>query len=192
MEDSIILDGKKYISSKRAAQLGGYTKDYIGQMCRSGKLNAKLLGRNWYILESSLQSHKGNKKSSKKSIDVLSGVNISYTKEAPSYKVMVDDRPLNPVLIKKNATLIKVIKKTESKVAEKTKQSNTPTKSSVAWRKLPVLKITVIALLLVATVTTILAEGKVVYHIDSKNLSARVEFIKPGVFFNSITEIISR
>jgi hypothetical protein len=55
MEDEIVLAGKKYVSSKRAAEISGYAKDYVGQLCRGGKLSAKLIGRNWYILLDSLE-----------------------------------------------------------------------------------------------------------------------------------------
>ncbi|MBI2618361.1 helix-turn-helix domain-containing protein [Candidatus Kaiserbacteria bacterium] len=46
---SLMLDGKEYISSKRAAELMGYTQDYIGQLCRTGKIEARQVGRGWYI-----------------------------------------------------------------------------------------------------------------------------------------------
>jgi len=58
MEDTLILEGKTFISSKRAARIAGYTTDYVGQLCRSEKINAKLLGRNWYVEENSIKNHK--------------------------------------------------------------------------------------------------------------------------------------
>ncbi len=36
----------------------GYTKDYVGQLCREGKIIAQLVGRNWYILETSIHKHR--------------------------------------------------------------------------------------------------------------------------------------
>jgi hypothetical protein len=56
--DTLTLDGKNYLSSKRAAEITGYAKDYIGQLCREGRVEARLVGRNWYILESSLHTHR--------------------------------------------------------------------------------------------------------------------------------------
>jgi len=50
------LDGKIYVSSKRAAEITGYAKDYIGQLSRAGKLDSKMVGRNWYINKDSLQA----------------------------------------------------------------------------------------------------------------------------------------
>lgn len=57
MHGELDIDGKKYISSKRAAEASGYAKDYIGQLCRMGKLDAQLIGRNWYVSEASLKAH---------------------------------------------------------------------------------------------------------------------------------------
>ncbi len=49
--DELILDDKKYLSSKRAAKVTGYAKDYVGQLCREGRVEARLVGRNWYLPE---------------------------------------------------------------------------------------------------------------------------------------------
>jgi len=56
--DEILIDDKKYISSKRAAKATGYAKDYVGQLCREGRIQAKLVGRSWYVLESALQDYR--------------------------------------------------------------------------------------------------------------------------------------
>lgn len=56
--DELTLNGEKYISSKQAAKITGYTKDYVGQLCREGKIVAQLVGRNWYISEKSIHKHR--------------------------------------------------------------------------------------------------------------------------------------
>lgn len=56
--DELTIEGKTYISSKRAAAVTGYAKDYIGQLCREGRVEARLVGRSWYVLESSLRKHR--------------------------------------------------------------------------------------------------------------------------------------
>ncbi len=56
--DELTLNGEKYISSKRAAKTTGYTKDYVGQLCREGKIIAQLVGRNWYVSEASIHKHR--------------------------------------------------------------------------------------------------------------------------------------
>jgi len=56
--DEIIIEEKKYISSKRAAEITGYAKDYVGQLCREGRVPARLIGRGWYVLEAAIQDHR--------------------------------------------------------------------------------------------------------------------------------------
>lgn len=56
--DEILIEDKKYVSSKRAAKMTGYAKDYIGQLCREGRVPARFVGRNWYVLESAIQDHR--------------------------------------------------------------------------------------------------------------------------------------
>jgi len=56
--NEVVIEDKKYISSKRAAEVTGYAKDYIGQLCREGRVPARLIGRNWYVLESALKDHR--------------------------------------------------------------------------------------------------------------------------------------
>src|SRR3989344_3791493 len=50
----IYFEGKKFLSSRRAAELTGYSNDYLARLCRSGKLSGKIVGKSWYIAESSL------------------------------------------------------------------------------------------------------------------------------------------
>lgn len=54
MSDEIIIDGETYISSKRAAELGKYTQDYVGQLSRSGQIQARRIGGLWYVSADSL------------------------------------------------------------------------------------------------------------------------------------------
>ena len=56
--EELTIEDKKYVSSKRAAQMTGYAKDYIGQLCREGRVPARLVGRNWYVLEAAIQDHR--------------------------------------------------------------------------------------------------------------------------------------
>lgn len=60
MKDSIILQGKIYISAKRAAKIINYAQDYIGQLCRANKLECKMIGRAWFVTEESLIAHREN------------------------------------------------------------------------------------------------------------------------------------
>lgn len=52
------LDGKRYVKASKAARAAGYTSDYVGQLCRAGKIGAHLVGRSWYVDIDELKSHK--------------------------------------------------------------------------------------------------------------------------------------
>ena len=56
--DSLEFDGQTYISTKRAAEITGYAKDYVGQLCREGRVTARFVGRSWYVSESSIKEHR--------------------------------------------------------------------------------------------------------------------------------------
>lgn len=58
MKDIFILEGKKYISSRRASEISDYSSDYIGQLCRAERLECKMIGRAWFVTEDSLNFHK--------------------------------------------------------------------------------------------------------------------------------------
>jgi len=61
--DTLTLDGEIYFSSKHAAKVTGYAKDYVGQLCREGAVDGRLVGRNWYVREQSIREHRfGNEK----------------------------------------------------------------------------------------------------------------------------------
>lgn len=59
--DELTIGDKVYISSKKAASITGYAKDYIGQLCREGRVEATLVGRSWYVLEESIRNHRFGK-----------------------------------------------------------------------------------------------------------------------------------
>src|SRR3989344_8070961 len=100
MAESLILQGKKFISSRRAAEITGYTNDYIGQLCRLGKVKAQLVGRNWYVEEQSLFAHKlANGKTPPKVFDNFFSPpsneisKISYKAEEGSFLPALKQRP---------------------------------------------------------------------------------------------------
>lgn len=67
--DELIVNQIKYISSKRAAEITGYAKDYIGQLVRKGKLDAKRVGRSWYVSEQEVKAHAGIQEEHKQVIE---------------------------------------------------------------------------------------------------------------------------
>ena len=58
MKNSLILQDKNYISARRVQELFGYSSDYVGQLCRLGKIEAKMIGRTWFVTEKSIIDHK--------------------------------------------------------------------------------------------------------------------------------------
>ncbi len=66
--DELLIKGKKYISSKRASELTGYVKDYVGQLVRMGKLPAERVGRAWYVEESGILEHSKSAEQTEKEI----------------------------------------------------------------------------------------------------------------------------
>jgi hypothetical protein len=56
--DRIEIEDEWYLDTTAAAEKTGYTKDYIGQLARAGKVQARQLGRAWYVHEASLLAHK--------------------------------------------------------------------------------------------------------------------------------------
>jgi hypothetical protein len=53
----VVLDGVAFTKAAIAAKEFGYTTDYIGQLCRAKKVDARLVGRSWYVNTDSLRHH---------------------------------------------------------------------------------------------------------------------------------------
>lgn len=91
--DELTIGEKTYISSKRAAKITGYAKDYVGQLCREGRVEARLVGRNWYVLESSILEHRFGAEVAepKEAVEeaAVADKTPSISWEAPKYEVEV-------------------------------------------------------------------------------------------------------
>lgn len=74
MTSDINLGGTIYVTSKRAAEITGYTQDYVGQLARSGAIEAQRISGLWYIAEKSLRDHKENADTFRPEIPVVSEV----------------------------------------------------------------------------------------------------------------------
>jgi len=55
---TVVLDGVQYTKSTTLAEEFGYTSDYLGQLCRAKKVDARLVGRTWFVNPDSLHEHK--------------------------------------------------------------------------------------------------------------------------------------
>lgn len=60
MSEELFLEGKTYVSSKRAAVETGYAQDYIGQLARKGLIDAQRVGGLWYVHLESLAQYQRN------------------------------------------------------------------------------------------------------------------------------------
>jgi hypothetical protein len=70
----------EYISLKQAAQMSGYSADYVGQLIRSGKLPGKQIFSNvaWVTTEEALREYlKGGKKT-----EAVSRISLSSVRDA--------------------------------------------------------------------------------------------------------------
>ncbi|MSU56311.1 MAG: hypothetical protein EXS51_03325, partial [Candidatus Taylorbacteria bacterium] len=58
MASPLLFDGKKFISSSEASKATGFASDYIGQLCRGGKLVCRRVGKSWFVEEDSILLYK--------------------------------------------------------------------------------------------------------------------------------------
>lgn len=84
--DELIIGEKKYVSSKQAAKVTGYAKDYIGQLCREGRVPARLVGRSWYVLESAIHDHRFGEQKTEEEKKEVPAASPLPTWEPPRYE----------------------------------------------------------------------------------------------------------
>ena len=98
MQDDLIFEGKKYISSRRAAKLRKYSQDYVGQLIRDKKIEARMVGRSWFVSEESILSYKRSFESKSASSGVRAEKVLRDAE--PALKYLSDDRSFLPELRK--------------------------------------------------------------------------------------------
>ncbi len=89
--DTILLEGVSYTKAAILAKRFRYTSDYIGQLCRSGKVVCHMVGRTWYVTESSLLEHRDSRY---KEIRLDEKTNNLNTFSPDSEEVLVKSRRL--------------------------------------------------------------------------------------------------
>ena len=94
--DELLISGVRFISARRASHITGYAADYLGQLCRAGKLHAKLVGRNWYVSEAAALDHR--KRYKRNSENLISGGLKRAEGEFLRYET--DQRSLIPDLVR--------------------------------------------------------------------------------------------
>jgi len=100
----ISIDGVTYVPASSLKKEFRYTADYIGQLCRAKKVDARLVGRSWYVNPLSLKNHKlnkvkKNKKEDNKDADITYNIKISRTDETPK---IIHNSLITPQIEKKN------------------------------------------------------------------------------------------
>ncbi len=105
--EAVIFDGKEYVKASVVAEKFRYTQDYLGQLCRGKKVDARLVGRAWYLNLDSLEEHRtGRHKTPAKSSAAVP------KKVSSNYLSRID---VEPVL--KNKT-VKIFKEKNGKMME--------------------------------------------------------------------------
>jgi hypothetical protein len=197
--DELIFAGNKYISSKRASKLTGYTTDYIGQICRADKIQCRLVGRNWYINEREIERNKkrfkkeqilGNKEQIKA---------IKYEKIEPELLYYNnDERSLNPEVSKiyteeeknnKENIPIRIITRPEVIVARnnilsitpnanmqiKIRQKFVPMPVKTRFPAIILTALTIVLIVIILTTGTVVLEQKMSYSSVSKIIDTNIQ-----------------
>lgn len=60
MEESVVIGNDTLVSTTRASKLSGYSKDYIGQLCREDKIECRRVSGHWYVDEVGLREYQEN------------------------------------------------------------------------------------------------------------------------------------
>lgn len=76
-------NGATYVKVSVLAKRFNYTTDYIGQLCRQGKVEAKLVGRSWFVREDSLLQHGADRLKVTRPNEILSKINLDSTQLVP-------------------------------------------------------------------------------------------------------------
>ena len=136
MEDLTIGD-EKYVSSKKAAQITGYAKDYIGQLCREGRVEARLVGRNWYVRESAIRDHRFGPQNAPQNEEKSIPVTMSPQVDSPSWqaKYIPEDKPAIPPVIEEKKLEQKAVEEApREEVFEEPSSYASPEEMQNAWQ----------------------------------------------------------
>lgn len=90
--DVLKVGEKSYVKASVIARELGYTADYVGQLCRSGKVDAKLFGRSWYVDKDSIQGHKVTRYRSTQALTTKAIKAAQSDDEEDSIKIAINSR----------------------------------------------------------------------------------------------------
>lgn len=69
--ETVSHEGEVFTKATVLAKKYRYTTDYIGQLCRAGKVTSKLIGRAWFVNEESLLRHKSDRYASIRPAEII-------------------------------------------------------------------------------------------------------------------------
>jgi hypothetical protein len=78
----ISFGNKDYVKASEAAKRFKYTQDYVGQLCRAKKVDARLVGRVWYVNLDSITEYRKTKHTTQKKKTSLSQENKPLGRKA--------------------------------------------------------------------------------------------------------------
>lgn len=59
---TVTIGGEIFVPVSRASEMLGYSRDYVGQLCRVGTFSCKRSGGQWFVLEKDVSSRSSHKK----------------------------------------------------------------------------------------------------------------------------------
>lgn len=134
IETIVGLDGKEYISAKRASELSHYSHDYITQMAREGKILAQQIAGKWYVERVGLLRHKAKSDAELAAMHARSSgfarpeidkPPVEVPKESARFNYTADDRALFPNLAKKEPQTVSLLQDVDV-VARRQKSVSAP------------------------------------------------------------------
>ncbi len=126
----VTFEGVEYTKASHVAKKFGYTADYIGQLCRAKKINARLVGRSWFVNVPSLELHREGRYKKPAVTEVTS----ETTKKVIETEEVVGAEA-SQVTIKKAGTASKrYLRRVSAPTARLHKVTEIPTKSGTGVR----------------------------------------------------------
>lgn len=118
--DKVLLDGVEYVKAAVIAKQFRYTADYIGQLCRGKKVDARLVGRTWFVNPLSLEGHQqaryqGDKKEEVPSASEVVAVPVIAKEIKQISKVRIHAQPTRTSIISPFAPAREVVTPQASK-----------------------------------------------------------------------------
>lgn len=86
--------GVLFVKATVLAKKHRYTTDYIGQLCRAGKVEAKLIGRAWFVNERSLLEHKSDRYSTTRVSEITIHKSTFSERDSLNVPIRTEVRPV--------------------------------------------------------------------------------------------------